>query len=137
MRAVWSRPIPADAKARGAESYRNSSAAAWVNFTSVPDSCFHSQPRSIANLRPAPYSAGVPRKGELIFLNVDPAVLDGLGDFKQLARGFFRIGEWSVGGELHRLDSTVMCEFVGWCWPRIVQIGTRVLKNYDMNLRAK
>src|SRR6202795_3783247 len=45
-------------------------------------------------------------------LNVDSTVLDGVsgnGDLKQLACGLFRIGKWSVGGELHKLGSTVMC----------------------------
>ena len=37
----------------------NSSAPAGVKVTKVPDSCILSQPRSIASLRPAPYSAGV------------------------------------------------------------------------------
>jgi hypothetical protein len=31
-----------------------------MNFTNVPDSCSHSQPRSIASFTPAPYSAGEP-----------------------------------------------------------------------------
>src|ERR1700736_1044646 len=52
------------------------------------------------------------QEGTVDFLDVDPAVLDGFGgggDFKQLACRLFRIGKWSVGGELHRLGSTVMC----------------------------
>jgi hypothetical protein len=51
------------------------------------------------------------QEGPVDLLNVDPAVLDGfggVGDLKQLACGLFRIGEWSVGGEFHRLDSTVI-----------------------------
>jgi hypothetical protein len=49
----------------------NSAAPASVNLTYVPLSCIHSHPRSIASLRPALYSAGLPfnfdRKGQLIF----------------------------------------------------------------------
>jgi hypothetical protein len=48
-----------------------SSAPGGVKVTKVPDSCILSQPRSIASLRPAPYSAGLPRSrnrsGSLIF----------------------------------------------------------------------
>jgi hypothetical protein len=36
-------------------------------------------------------------------LNVDSTILDRLSGLKQLAGGLFRIGKWSVGGELHRL----------------------------------
>jgi hypothetical protein len=39
----------------------NNSEPAGVKVTKVPDSCILSQPRSIASLRPAPYSAGLPR----------------------------------------------------------------------------
>jgi hypothetical protein len=38
----------------------NSAAPASVNLTYVPLSCIHSHPRSIASLRPALYSAGLP-----------------------------------------------------------------------------
>src|ERR1700681_4324440 len=51
------------------------------------------------------------QKRPVDLLNVDPAVLDRLdrvGDLKQLARGFFRVGERSLGGIFHRLASTVM-----------------------------
>ncbi len=37
----------------------SNSAPAGVIFTQVPLSCSPSQPRSIASLRPAPYSAGL------------------------------------------------------------------------------
>ena len=51
--------------------YANSSAPAGVKVTKVPDSWILSQPRSIASLMPAPYSAGLPRSrnrnGSLIF----------------------------------------------------------------------
>jgi hypothetical protein len=39
----------------------NSSVPAAEKVTKVPDSCIFSQPRSIASLRPALYSAGLPR----------------------------------------------------------------------------
>lgn len=58
----------------GAPDFRsqaNSSAPAGVKVTKLPDSCSFNQPRSIANVRPAPYSAGLPpsrnRNGSLIF----------------------------------------------------------------------
>jgi hypothetical protein len=57
-------------------------------------------------------AAALPEERPVDLLNVDTAVLDrldGVGDLKQLACGLFRIGKWSVGGELHKLGSTVMC----------------------------
>jgi len=38
---------------------RTAQRPAGVKVTKVPDSCILSQPRSIASLRPAPYSAGL------------------------------------------------------------------------------
>jgi hypothetical protein len=87
----------------------NNSEPAGVKVTKVPDSCILSQPRSIASLRPAPYSAGLPRSrnrnGSLISrcgstLNW----LDRIGDFEDSARGFFRVGI-GAGGGVHAVHS--------------------------------
>jgi hypothetical protein len=53
-------PAASTARAFVVFRYANSSAPAGVKVTKVPDSCILSQPRSIASLRPAPYSAGLP-----------------------------------------------------------------------------
>jgi hypothetical protein len=69
-----------------------------MNLTKVHLSCSTSQPRSIASLRPALYSAGgalSKQERPVDQLDVDPAVLygfDAIGDLQQLADGLLGIG---------------------------------------------
>ena len=88
--------------------YSDSSAPTGVNVTKVPHSCIFSQPRSIASLRPAPYSAGLlrsrNRNGSLIFsMCVRPYRLDGVGDFEDAARGLLWIGKEARGSVFHQV----------------------------------
>ena len=71
-----------------------------MNFTNVPDSCIHSQPRSIASFSPAPYSAGEPpsdvQERLVDLLDVDAAVLhrlDRIGDLEQFSSGSIGVSE--------------------------------------------
>lgn len=53
-----SRSVAYPRRGRLSCDHADHSAPAWVNFTNVPLSCSSIQPMSIANLSPAPYSAG-------------------------------------------------------------------------------
>ena len=84
----------------------NSRAPAGVKVTKVPDSCILSQPRSIASLRPAPYSAGLPRSrnrnDSLIFsMWMRPELARSHWRFRGFGARLFPVGIGAGGGVFH------------------------------------
>jgi hypothetical protein len=79
-----------------------------VNFTYVPDSCFHSQPLAIAQASPALYSTGVPpslnKNWPLIFsmwMRPSCTASVALAISRSLRAPFSGSANGSVVGELH------------------------------------